>query len=389
MESVLSSENRETLVIFQRALEMIEGFALYFVRSNLPLQNEALLAQLSTALGSTRPIFRVNLGPRDPILPHLLAEAARVPPGGSLHVFGLELQLPPNEAQPNVLQQLNLSREHFRRLACPVVFWLREEALTRLAQGAPDFWAWRSGVFEFLPEPGWVGEQHIQHVGQGTLAWRDLPPQEKSARILALEGLLEDYRLLEQNEHTRRAQAEVALELGKLYLVAYRIEESALVLEQALTLYRAVGDRLGEANVLKARGDVQAFRKENDAALDSYAQALTLYRAVGAKVGEANTHLSLGDIYKETGNIENAQYKLKNALDLYSSIGDRYSQARALYRLGDCAFETQNYDLAISLYEQAMTLWQAIQLDDLVNSILIPRLKRALAEQQTASEDTP
>ena len=37
--------------------------------------------------------------------------------------------------------------------------------------------------------------------------------------------------------------------------------------EAALGLFRAVGARLGEANVLKAQGDVLAFQKQNDEAL--------------------------------------------------------------------------------------------------------------------------
>ena len=52
--------------------------------------------------------------------------------------------------------------------------------------------------------------------------------------------------------------------------------------EQALALHRQLGDRLGEANVLQAIGDVQNFRKDMDTTLASYAEALTLYRAVGA-----------------------------------------------------------------------------------------------------------
>lgn len=46
-----------------------------------------------------------------------------------------------------------------------------------------------------------------------------------------------------------------------------------------LGLFRAVGDRQGEANTLKSIGDVQQYRKEMDAALASYDQALGQYRA--------------------------------------------------------------------------------------------------------------
>ena len=56
----------------------------------------------------------------------------------------------------------------------------------------------------------------------------------------------------------------------------YRMEMAAALesYQQALELFQQVGDRLGEANVRKAIGDVQQFRDEREAALESYQQAL-------------------------------------------------------------------------------------------------------------------
>ena len=51
--------------------------------------------------------------------------------------------------------------------------------------------------------------------------------------------------------------------------------------EQALSLFRQVGAKVGEANVRKAMGDVLQFRDEREAALASYEQALSLFRQVG------------------------------------------------------------------------------------------------------------
>ena len=59
-------------------------------------------------------------------------------------------------------------------------------------------------------------------------------------------------------------------------------------LEAADTAAERVGSALERANVRKAMGDVQQFRKEMEAALASYQQALTLYQAVGSRLGEAN-----------------------------------------------------------------------------------------------------
>jgi tetratricopeptide (TPR) repeat protein len=129
--------------------------------------------------------------------------------------------------------------------------------------------------------------------------------------------------------------------------------------------------------VLQAIGDVQQFRKENDAALQSYAQALGLFRAVGAKLGEANVLLSSGGLKRQEGNASGAQSDYESALNLYRLIGDRYSMARALYRLGDCAADRKDWKGALKFYEQAAELWRAIQVNDLVEQILAPRIAQA------------
>jgi len=51
---------------------------------------------------------------------------------------------------PPVLQDLNVVRDAYKRtVPHPMLFFLPDYAITRLAKFAPDFWAWRSGVFLF------------------------------------------------------------------------------------------------------------------------------------------------------------------------------------------------------------------------------------------------
>ena len=66
--------------------------------------------------------------------------------------------------------------------------------------------------------------------------------------------------------------------------------------KEALRLYRAVGDRLGEANVLQAQGDVLAFLDQRDEGVARYEEALRLFRAVGDRLGEANVLKAQGDV---------------------------------------------------------------------------------------------
>ncbi len=67
--------------------------------------------------------------------------------------------------------------------------------------------------------------------------------------------------------------------------------------ESALALFRTVGARLGEANVLQAQGDVLAFLDQRSEALEKYESALALFRTVGARLGEANVLQAQGDCH--------------------------------------------------------------------------------------------
>ncbi len=259
--------------------------------------------------------------------------------------------MPYGDPHPPILGQLNLARDRFRDLTCPVVFWLRDEALTRLAQGAPDFWAWRSGTFEFQPEPELVRAVHRQAQDDSS-RWRNLSAEQKEEQITTLEGLLEDYRALGESPIEWRARAELLLDLADLYRAVYRCPAATRSLEEALRLAHSLGDRTLEARAFKAIGDVQQFRKEIEAALDSYSQALALFRAVGARLGEANTLKAIGDVQQFRDDREAALDSYSQALALFRAVGDRLGEANTLLALAPFSENAEElFEIAISLYE--------------------------------------
>ncbi len=147
-------------------------------------------------------------------------------------------------------------------------------------------------------------------------------------------------------------------------------------LEAAVAAARRVGQPQDQANTLQAIGDVQNFRDERDAALESYRQALDLFRSVGSRLGKANTLLAQGDILRGQRQFTPAWEKYTQVRDLHARIGDRYSLARVLYRMGDWHAEQEQRQPAAELYRQAIDLWRSIGVDDLVEGILMPRLTR-------------
>ena len=98
------------------------------------------------------------------------------------------------------------------------------------------------------------------------------------------------------------------------------------------------------------------------AALESYEQALTLFRQVGDRLGEANCYLAQGRIALEQEDYQKALRLHYNAYQLYQQIQDRYRQARLLY-YRSFVYEAMKEQLrATQDMEKALTIAQPLDL---------------------------
>ncbi|WP_143874177.1 tetratricopeptide repeat protein, partial [Nostoc sp. 'Peltigera malacea cyanobiont' DB3992] len=91
--------------------------------------------------------------------------------------------------------------------------------------------------------------------------------------------------------------------------------------------YRNIGSRLGEANTLRAIGNVFQFLDQRTEALERYEAALAFYRDIGDRWGEATTLSVIGTLQE---NLTLGLEYYQAALELYTQIGDKYSQSRNL-----------------------------------------------------------
>jgi tetratricopeptide (TPR) repeat protein len=123
--------------------------------------------------------------------------------------------------------------------------------------------------------------------------------------------------------------------MGGIYFFSDLQSQAAESLEEALCLYRELGDRLGEANILRSLGDVERMRSDYGAAEQLYQQALPLYRELRDRLGEAGTLKSLGDVEYGRSDYGAAEQLYRNALDIFSTIGDKYSQGITLQALAE------------------------------------------------------
>ncbi|MFQ4140362.1 hypothetical protein PGN35_029010, partial [Nodosilinea sp. PGN35] len=87
--------------------------------------------------------------------------------------------------------------------------------------------------------------------------------------------------------------------------------------EQALTIYREVGARLGEANTLQGLG---ALKDDVEQALEAFLAAQEIYTAIGHDYSLGrNLVLFLGPAYLSLGQTDQA----KAAFQTAANIGDR------------------------------------------------------------------
>jgi len=132
---------------------------------------------------------------------------------------------------------------------------------------------------------------------------------------------------------------------------------------EALKLFQKVGAKLGEANVRKAIGDVQQFRDDRDAALESYNEALKLFQKVGDKLGEANVRKAIGDVQQFRDDRDAALESYSEALKLFQKVGDKLGEANVLAALSRVAIGEGR------LNEAEQQLEQIIQMRRLIGSL--------------------
>jgi tetratricopeptide (TPR) repeat protein len=123
--------------------------------------------------------------------------------------------------------------------------------------------------------------------------------------------------------------------------------------EEALLLWRDIGDRREEADTLGLIGNAYNELGENQKALDFLARALPLWREVGDRLGEAATLGLIGDAYNALGEKQKALDFYSRALPLFRAAGERESEATTLRKIGAIYESLGEKQKALDFYAQA------------------------------------
>lgn len=387
-----------TLRRLVRAIDYAEGFWLGFAKSNTPAQRRRLAAlckdlleplkvrvleiELTEPVTDPLPVLRECLAQEHatheevapPAKDSATTNGARATtseasaasqPKLAIFVYGLERSISSREVYPPLLSSLNLNRELFRQqLPHPLLLWLPDYALTAIARQAPDFWAWRSGLYEFAPERE-SAERSLEAVrGEELHITESLSEQAKRERLVMLKGLLEDYREMGDGRHEQDAIASILNEIGLVHEVLGEWTEAKQAYGEYLTISRNLNDDAREAIALHNLGGIAQDQGEIEEARRLYGESLEIKRRLGSRRGVAITLHNLAMLAQAQGKIEEARRFYGESLEIAKRLGDQRGVAATLHQLGRLAEDGDSKTEAARLFREALSIFERLRSPD-------------------------
>ncbi|BAZ40588.1 hypothetical protein NIES4101_65490 [Calothrix sp. NIES-4101] len=259
---------------------------------------------------------------------------------------------------PPVLQDLNFVRDSYRQtIPHPLLFILPDYAISRLAKFAPDFWAWKSGLFRFKTTELTKNEA-IAHTLNADTNIERIPTPEQQERIDLLHRLLMEYNPTGEtpSRENLRNCCNILNELGKAYLSQRKSIKAREYLQKAAEIIQKFPDYSLQIEVFNQLGKSYQQQRQFDNAISYYQQALDIAEKQKNRHDIANSLFYLGNVSLDTRQLHQARNYYQQALKIEIEFGDRYECAGTYHQLGIVAQELREYDQARDYYQQALEI---------------------------------
>ncbi|MDZ8260851.1 tetratricopeptide repeat protein [Nostoc sp. ChiQUE01b] len=242
----LPPEPEEAYQDLLRALRRKSGFGLFFVQCT-PVEADNLIVRLPQEIPQKK-IAVLRLVEAIDNLYQPVAEFIKNKQVDILLIKGLEYSLYKYEKRnfgeitegqfsnltsvPHILNHLNQQRERFRDdFPISFVFLLRSFSINYFIHRAPDFFDWRSGVFE-LPTTPEVVEQESNRLLDEASCHNYL----KLSHDKKIEKVLEIQYLISEKDQTEIYRGSLLFELGNLLFAMNEYEAALISYEKVLKL---------------------------------------------------------------------------------------------------------------------------------------------------------
>ena len=341
-----------------RALRRNRGSAIFFARCNTRVLRDRLMATAREQLDKPVVVVHIVADPEEQID----AQIQRAIAGSAdsvVFVVDLELYLSALDVsrQQWVLEELNWRRGAFERLGRSLVFWLPDFALNLLAREAPDFFDWRSGVYEFggiveAPSPGLLDYSPTEKY-----RLLSLDVAEKRRRIDSLESLIQG---AVRGGVDDRDVADFKDDLALLLAQQGDVKRALGLWQESLRLDEQTGNVQGKAATLSNMASVLAQQGEINHALQLWQDSLKLKEQIGDVQGKAATLHQVAGVIAQQGDIERALKLWQESLELDEQIGNVQGKAATLHQIAEVIAKQGDVRRALELWGDSLKLKEQI-----------------------------
>jgi eukaryotic-like serine/threonine-protein kinase len=156
--------------------------------------------------------------------------------------------------------------------------------------------------------------------------------------------------------------------------VAYRMlnrpQDSLRNDQDALAIWRSIGQKRGIATSLNEIAKVEVLLGKTKEALGNFQEALQIRRDIGDTRGLGDTLIDLGNFYDDRGDHDQALTMYKESLQIERDIGNERLQAACLNNIAGVYFAKGEYEDARTYYQQALQLREKSKApEDIVETI--------------------
>jgi CHAT domain-containing protein/tetratricopeptide (TPR) repeat protein len=295
------------------------------------------------------------------ILACLLVHAVASPAAGETALTGAETagEVRSLEAGHPVEAQLTIGQQHVYELVLASGQFVR----FRVAAENPGS---NLQVTLFDPENHEIGELS----GPICPFSLSLMPSDTGAYRLRVQLLLSDtspekYKVQVEEQHEATERDRMRVDAGRALVESFRLNDSpdsqqrvTQKSEEAISLFRAAEDRRGEAEVFQVLSRRSFAAGDYQAAADHLQQARTLWHALGEYGKEASILYSIANNLGRLGESEKVVAALNDAIALERNLGNRWGEAMALDSLSDAYDSRGELQEALNAKQQALSVFR-------------------------------
>lgn len=152
--------------------------------------------------------------------------------------------------------------------------------------------------------------------------------------------------------------------LGNVHASLYNFKTAQRYYDQSLQLSQH--DQLTTANNLFGIGSILLHLSKYKQSRSHFRRALNLYQKIGERIGEANCILFLGRVHLACSEFPEAQQLVEDALQLYQKIEKQRGKANCLQAFGELSVKTGDFIAAKQYYEQALAVFEHLYIRESV-----------------------